>query len=313
MEHLFTGIFGRGMNATTTIKYSQQHRINSTEYVQIIREGTIAEWADFTARHFYPDKPLQLAGLKNINVNEGVLEFVSRLIRENPEASDNHILQSSPKQTLAQRGWDTVMIQIAREWVRKSLRLSAVQEIKISLPLTIEQVKKYVEKERWNADIKQRKHCEKCACVGCLYNQRSLPAHVQLAKRMERRGTIVEAGTRLEYIVVHHPDDPKARLSEKLEDPVQYRRYPGVYRIDAFYYLHLLSFPMDQLLETCFRLPRMFSRLVDSHRSKFLCVKAIHGLSSPEFTVLESTLPYNPIMRFSSMVLPTTTRRNPKK
>lgn len=309
IERLFVGIFG---SKGAPIKYSQQHRINSAEYIQMIREGTIAEWSDFTARHFYPDKPWQSPSWSNLNVNEGLLELVSRLAKEDHHVRD--VPQSSnPKETLAQRGWDAVMIQVAREWVRKSLHLNSVQEIKISLPLTIEQVKKYVEKEKWNADIKHRRHCEKCACIGCLYNQRSLPAHVQLAKRMERRGTIVEAGTRLEYIVVHHPDDPKARLSEKLEDPVHYRRFPGVYRIDAFYYLHLLSFPMDQLLETCFRLPRMFSKLVEHHRCKFLCMKAVHGISSPEFTVLESTIPYSPIMRFSSTIIPTTKRRKPSK
>ena len=308
MERFFLDIFGsHGSSSPRMIRYAQQHRINSAEYIRMIREGTIVEWADYTARTFYTQtttKPPS-GSTRSFSMNDGVLECIHRLVKDPYE----DVLGSRPKQTLVERGWDAIMIQVAREWVRKALRLGPVHEIKISAPLTLEQVKKYVEKERWNADTRTRKHCEACVCVACMYNQRSLPAHVQLANRMRRRGTIVEPGTRLEYIVVHHPDDPKARLSEKLEDPVQYKRFPGMYRVDAFYYLHLLSFPMDQLLETCFKSPKMFSRLIESHRCKAECVRTIRTIGSPEFSVLESTLPYNEVLRFASAYAPPLKRK----
>ena len=45
-----------------------------------------------------------------------------------------------------------------------------------------------------------------------------LPAQVQLAEKMRRRGLRVDAGSRIEYVVTTN-GGPKAKQFEKLEDP----------------------------------------------------------------------------------------------
>ena len=51
------------------------------------------------------------------------------------------------------------------------------------------------------------------------YILRSKPAHVQLAEKMGRRGHPVEVGSRLEFVIVEHPN-MKAKQYEKIEDRI---------------------------------------------------------------------------------------------
>ncbi|NDE16496.1 hypothetical protein EBZ80_16345 [bacterium] len=80
------------------------------------------------------------------------------------------------------------------------------------------------------------------------YLVKALPAHAQLALKMTERGSPVEAGSRIEYLILEHPDDPKSRLYDKLEDPVYYSEHRDLLRIDRLYYLKSLVEPLDQLL-----------------------------------------------------------------
>jgi DNA polymerase elongation subunit (family B) len=80
------------------------------------------------------------------------------------------------------------------------------------------------------------------------YLVRALPAHAQLALKMTERGSPVEAGSRIEYLILEHADDPKSRLYDKLEDPVYYSEHRDLLRIDRLYYLRSLVEPLDQLM-----------------------------------------------------------------
>ena len=81
------------------------------------------------------------------------------------------------------------------------------------------------------------------------YYLRCLPSHVQLAERMRRRGQRVDAGTRLEFVVLTHPD-LKAKLYSKLEDWDYFREHAEVLRLDFMYYLKAITVQLDQVL-TC--------------------------------------------------------------
>lgn len=85
------------------------------------------------------------------------------------------------------------------------------------------------------------------------YIEKAQPAHVQLAMRMTRRGCPVEAGTRIEYIVLEGNDCLKGKLNEKIEDPVYYNVHCDLLRLDRLYYLVSLSKPLDQLLEVVYK------------------------------------------------------------
>jgi DNA polymerase elongation subunit (family B) len=79
----------------------------------------------------------------------------------------------------------------------------------------------------------------------------SLPAQVQLAERMQRRGQRVDAGSRLEYLITD-PERHTAKQYEKVECAEYYSRHKNAIKIDYFYYLKALANPLDQVLSVAF-------------------------------------------------------------
>jgi DNA polymerase elongation subunit (family B) len=84
------------------------------------------------------------------------------------------------------------------------------------------------------------------------YYLRCLPAQVQLAEKMRRRGQRVDVGTRLEYLIVNHPLGEKAKQYEKIESSEYYANHVGSIQIDYMYYLKALANPLDQVLQCVF-------------------------------------------------------------
>lgn len=79
----------------------------------------------------------------------------------------------------------------------------------------------------------------------------SLPAQVQLAERMQRRGNRVDAGSRLEYLITG-PDKHTAKQYEKVECAEYYSKHKNAIKIDYFYYLKALANPLDQVLTVAY-------------------------------------------------------------
>jgi DNA polymerase elongation subunit (family B) len=98
---------------------------------------------------------------------------------------------------------------------------------------------------------KRLKRLQQLHCTEKEYLLRALPAHVQLAEKMKRRGVRVDAGQRIDYVVTSH-GGPKAILSDKIEDPEYRDRFPHLFPIDTLYYMHACTVPLDQLLETAY-------------------------------------------------------------
>ena len=90
--------------------------------------------------------------------------------------------------------------------------------------------------------------CRECI----LYIERNLPAQVQLAERMKRRGKIVQAGSRIPFIITT-TGGINAKQFEKIEDPSYQQEHSDVIKIDYLYYNHLLINPLDQLVEVAFK------------------------------------------------------------
>ena len=78
-----------------------------------------------------------------------------------------------------------------------------------------------------------------------------LPAQVQLAERMQRRGNRVDAGSRLEYLITG-PDKHTAKQYEKVECAEYYSKHKNAIKIDYFYYLKALANPLDQVLTVAY-------------------------------------------------------------
>ena len=96
------------------------------------------------------------------------------------------------------------------------------------------------------------------------YVEKAQPAHAQLAMRLRRRGHPVEAGTRIEYLVMDKADF-KAKLNEKMEDPLYYSTHCDLLRMDRLYYLLSLTKPLDQLLGVTFHLENFSKTLCGIH------------------------------------------------
>jgi DNA polymerase elongation subunit (family B) len=78
-----------------------------------------------------------------------------------------------------------------------------------------------------------------------------LPAQVQLAERMKRRGQRVDAGSRIEYLV-SDPINHTGKQYNKIESYDYYKKHSSVLKIDYFYYLKALTNPLDQVLNVAY-------------------------------------------------------------
>ncbi|MGL5962123.1 MAG: DNA polymerase domain-containing protein [Cetobacterium sp.] len=72
------------------------------------------------------------------------------------------------------------------------------------------------------------------------------PAQVQLAEKMRKRGIPVDAGSRIEFVVIRKPG--ATTLGERIEDYEYFKLRSRILRIDPEYYVHSLINPLDQML-----------------------------------------------------------------
>ena len=119
-----------------------------------------------------------------------------------------------------------------------------------------------------------------------------LPAQVQLAERMRRRGKRVDPGTRLEYIVTN-PEKHTAKQYEKIESAEYMSRHRDIIRIDYMYYLKALVNPLDQVLDVAFKDEKAFRAGFTKAQYKFRwkirtkMIKEIQTLSAPKLVFHE--------------------------
>jgi DNA polymerase elongation subunit (family B) len=75
-----------------------------------------------------------------------------------------------------------------------------------------------------------------------------MPAQVQLAERMKRRGMPVDAGSRIEYVVTKKPG--AVTLGQRIEDYDYFKRHSSVLNLDPKYYVEAMINPLDQIFKT---------------------------------------------------------------
>jgi DNA polymerase elongation subunit (family B) len=86
------------------------------------------------------------------------------------------------------------------------------------------------------------------------YYERCLPAQVQLAEKMKRRGQLVQSGTRLEFLVTDI-ENHTAKQYEKLESMEYFLNHSSVLTIDFFYYIKIAINSIDEILNIAFGKP----------------------------------------------------------
>jgi hypothetical protein len=127
--------------------------------------------------------------------------------------------------------------------------------------------------------------CYFCAVEEWRARKRGLPAHVQLAEKMRRRGQRVDAGERLEYIVTNM-DNLKAKLWRKLEHPDYYKTRTTAIKVDYLYYLKLLSVQMDQLISVTYKQEKFTETQLKARLQKVKVCEQIKNIFTPNLEFL---------------------------
>lgn len=83
------------------------------------------------------------------------------------------------------------------------------------------------------------------------YYIKCLPAQVQLAEKMRRRGQRVDTGTRLEYVITEQGGH-NAKQYVKIESSDYFEAHSSILRLDYMYYLKLCTNPIDQILNVAY-------------------------------------------------------------
>lgn len=107
------------------------------------------------------------------------------------------------------------------------------------------------------------------------------PAQVQLAEKMRKRGVPVDAGSRIEFIVIHK--DGASTLGERIEDYEYFKTRTRILKIDTDYYLNSLINPLDQMLAVGINNNHFVKDQYDIRMKYMKVVNQIKKLGSSQF------------------------------
>jgi DNA polymerase elongation subunit (family B) len=106
---------------------------------------------------------------------------------------------------------------------------------------------------------KRAKRLEELDCTEEEYRIKSLPAHIQLAEKMKRRGKKVDVGTRLEYLVTTN-GGWDGKLFDKIEELEYFNEHSSILRIDFLYYLKNSINPIDEAIFVAYKIEKFVER-----------------------------------------------------
>lgn len=116
-------------------------------------------------------------------------------------------------------------------------------------------------------------------CKACdEYLIRTLPAHIQLAEKIRRRGKNVQVGSRMEYII-SRPDIPEDKLFNKLEDPEYQKEFSEYSKIDFLYYIGLMIKPFDETLQVGYNIENLVKQQYKLRLQKYKILNQIKQLN----------------------------------
>lgn len=119
------------------------------------------------------------------------------------------------------------------------------------------------------------------------YINKALPSQVQLAEKMRRRGTRVDAGERLGYCVIESDQNIKDKLFNKIEDVDYLREHSSILKIDPLYYTKLLINPVDEVLEAVYKKENIFKQYYKAHETYWKVVRQLNELFSPKIELID--------------------------
>jgi DNA polymerase elongation subunit (family B) len=120
------------------------------------------------------------------------------------------------------------------------------------------------------------------------YYEKCLPAQVQLALKMRRRGHPVQSGTRLEYIITDIENHVEKQY-EKIEDYDYFKKFSEVLTVDFFYYLKVAINSVDEVLNIAFGTEMDFvkQQYVYRYKVRRKVLNDIKSLNRPKIQFME--------------------------
>lgn len=122
--------------------------------------------------------------------------------------------------------------------------------------------------------VKRAKRLKDLNCDEDEYKLKSLPANVQLAEKMRRRGKLVSAGQRIEYVIINM-DKHMAKQFEKIEDYEYVKNHSDVLKIDSLHYLKLMSKPLDEVLNVGINVNNFVEKQYKWRLQKWKCLNEL--------------------------------------
>jgi DNA polymerase elongation subunit (family B) len=151
---------------------------------------------------------------------------------------------------------------------------------------SVKSTSEYKSRELPTDPIKREKRLKDLGCKSEEdYFLKSLPANIQLAEKMRRRGKIVANGQRIEYVITD-PSNPLGNLFDKVEDPEHLMEFPDIVRLDYLYYIKLMTVPLDECLEVGFGIKEFMTRQYKLHLKKWKVNREIEELFRPKVRVI---------------------------
>ncbi len=142
---------------------------------------------------------------------------------------------------------------------------------------SVNDISSYKQRDLPDDEKKKAKRLKDLKCTEDAYIEKCLPAHIQLAEKMRRRGIRVDVGSRLEYVITQDGD----RLSEKVEDIVYFNRHAAILRMDYLYYIKLLINPIDQILGITTPHGDLMAKMYKTHQLKAKLCSELLNISQP--------------------------------
>jgi DNA polymerase elongation subunit (family B) len=115
------------------------------------------------------------------------------------------------------------------------------------------------------------------------YIKMSLPAQVQLAERMRSRGSRVDAGERLGYVITQNGE----KLGDKMEDTDYYKEHASALKLDYLYYIKLMINPFDEVLTAVYGKEDLFKRFYKTRETYKKVMIQLEDLFRPKLKFID--------------------------
>jgi DNA polymerase elongation subunit (family B) len=114
------------------------------------------------------------------------------------------------------------------------------------------------------------------------YIKLSLPSQVQLAEKMRSRGSRVDPGERIAYIITQNGE----KLSNKMEDIEYYKEHKNSIKIDYLYYIKLMINPFDEVLLAVYNKKDIFKNFYKMIEKYKKVIDQLNDLFRPELNFI---------------------------